>query len=147
MKVNKQFAVVITLAAVAAGLGTAATTVKPEKKKSETQFVNLKVLPKDISSKDLQEIMADDFEDGLGVSCGFCHANAKDGHGLDFVSDAKPEKEIARAMMRMTIGINKKYFKIKHPVIGKAGLTVTCNSCHKGVASRMKKQRQSKLIP
>lgn len=135
MKVNKQFAVVITLAAVAAAMGTAATTVKPKKKKPETPvFVNLKVLPKNISSKDLQEMMSDDFEDGLGVSCGFCHANAKDGHGLDFASDAKPEKEIARAMMRMTMRINKKYFKIKHPVIGKAGLTVTCNTCHKGVA-------------
>ena len=135
MKVNKQFAVVITLAAVAAAMGTAATTVKPEKKKPETtQFVNLKVLPKDISSKDLQEIMADDFEDGLGVSCGFCHANAKDGHGLDFASDSKPEKEIARQMMRMTIGINKKWFKIKHAQLGSTALTVTCNTCHKGVA-------------
>jgi len=135
MKVNKKFAVVITLAAVAAAMGTAATTVTPEKKKPDApKFVNLKVLPKNIRSKDRQEMMSDDFEDGLGVSCGFCHANAKDGHGLDFASDAKPEKEIARAMMRMTLGINKKYFKIKHPVIGKAGLTVTCNTCHKGVA-------------
>jgi hypothetical protein len=56
------------------------------------------------------------------------------GHGLDFVSDAKPEKEIARAMMRMTLGINKKYFKIKHPLIGNAGFTVSCTTCHKGQA-------------
>src|SRR3569833_975193 len=79
-------------------------------KKEEVKYTNLKVLPKDISSKELQEIMADDFEDGLGVSCGFCHANAKDGHGLDFASDAKPEKEITRAMMRMTLRIIKKFF-------------------------------------
>ncbi len=102
--------------------------------KSEVKYTNLKVLPKNISSKDLQEIMADDFEDGLGVSCGFCHADAKDGHGLDFASDAKPEKEIARAMMRMTLGINKKYFKVKHPAIGSNALTVTCTTCHKGEA-------------
>jgi len=102
--------------------------------KNEVKYTNLKVLPKDISSKDLQEIMADDFEDGLGVTCGFCHANAKDGHGLDFASDAKPEKEIARAMMRMTLGINKKYFKVKHPAIGSNALTVTCTTCHKGEA-------------
>ena len=102
--------------------------------KKEVMYTNLKVLPKDISSKDLQEIMADDFEDGLGVTCGFCHANAKDGHGLDFVSDAKPEKEITRAMMRMTLGINKKYFKVKHPNIGSNALTVTCTTCHKGEA-------------
>ena len=102
--------------------------------KNEVKYTNLNVLPKDISSKDLQEIMADDFEDGLGVTCGFCHANAKEGHGLDFASDAKPEKEIARAMMRMTLGINKKYFKMKHPAIGSNALTVTCTTCHKGEA-------------
>lgn len=102
--------------------------------KKEVRYTNLKVLPKDINSKDLQGIMADDFEDGLGVTCGFCHANAKDGHGLDFASDAKPEKEIARAMMRMTLRINKKYFKIKHPHIGGDALTVTCATCHKGEA-------------
>ena len=80
--------------------------------KTSTQFANLKVLPKDISSKDLQGIMADDFEDGLGVSCGFCHASASGGHGLDFASDAKPEKEIARRMMRMTLDLNKKYLNV-----------------------------------
>ena len=113
-------------------IGAAATTSKP--KKAEEQYVNLKVLPKDISSKDLQGLMTDDFEDGLGVSCNFCHANAKDGHGLDFASDAKPEKEIARAMMRMTIGINKKYFKLKHPALGSSALVVNCSTCHRGEA-------------
>lgn len=96
-------------------------------------YRNLKVLPKDIASKDLQGIMADDFEDGLGVSCGFCHASAAGGHGLDFASDAKPEKSIARAMMRMTIALNKKYFGVHKPKLGGQGLTITCVTCHKGV--------------
>jgi len=100
--------------------------------KTGTQFENLKVLPKDISSKDLQGIMADDFEDGLGVSCGFCHASAAGGHGLDFVSDAKPEKEIARRMIRMTLDLNKEYFKVHKPRIGSNALTITCATCHKG---------------
>jgi hypothetical protein len=100
--------------------------------KTGTQFENLKVLPKDISSKDLQGIMADDFEDGLGVSCGFCHASAPGGHGLDFASDAKPEKEIARRMMRMTLDLNKKYFHVRKPGIGSNTLTITCATCHKG---------------
>jgi hypothetical protein len=112
-------------------ISSVAATTSPKK---EVKYINLKVLPKDISSKDLQEIMTDEFEDGLGVTCGFCHADAKDGHGLDFASDAKPEKEIARAMMRMTLGINKKYFKVKHPNIGSNALTVTCTTCHKGEA-------------
>jgi cytochrome c553 len=103
-------------------------------KDPERPYSNLKVLPKDIASKDLQRIMIDEFEDGLGVSCNFCHARGKDSVHLDFASDAKPEKEIARSMMRMTLAINKKFFKIKHPVIGDASLAATCNTCHRGVA-------------
>ena len=128
MKRKKQFTVLIGLAA-AIVLGSAASPPKAPK----NQYENLKVLPKDISSKDLQGIMTDDFEDGLGVDCGFCHAPASNGHGLDFASDAKPEKEIARAMMRMTLTINKKFFKASRPMLGSAALTVTCATCHKGV--------------
>ena len=108
----------------------AATAIKTP----EEQYVDLKVLPKNIGSKDLQKIMVDDFEDGLGVSCNFCHATDKTTGKFDFASDEKPEKNIARSMMRMTIGINKKYFKVKHPLIGTNALTVTCNTCHNGVA-------------
>lgn len=129
MKMNKKLAVIIGFGAVVS-ISIAAGSGKPE----EPHYENLKVLPKNISSKVLQGIMVDDFQDALGVTCSFCHANAKDGHGLDFASDAKPEKAIARAMMRMTIGINKKYFKVKHPLIGSNALTVTCNTCHKGEA-------------
>jgi ribosomal protein L24E len=129
MKLRKKLMIPGLLACVVIS-SVAATTSS----KKEVKYTNLKVLPKDIRSKDLQEIMADDFEDGLGVTCGFCHADAKDGHGLDFVSDDKPEKEIARAMMRMTLGLNKKYFKVKHPAIGSNALTVTCTTCHKGEA-------------
>ena len=95
-------------------------------KTGKRSFENLEVLPKDISSKDLQGIMSDDFEDGLGVSCGFCHAPAAGGHGLNFVSDARPEKEIARRMMRMTLDLNKKYFNARKPRIGSDALTITC---------------------
>jgi hypothetical protein len=123
----------LTVLTLLAGIVILGSAVPPGKEK-KGQYENLKVLPKDISSKALQEIMTDDFEDGLGVSCGYCHASAAGGHNLDFVSDAKPEKEIARAMMRMTIALNKKYFKVKHPVLGGAMLTVTCVTCHKGQA-------------
>jgi len=111
-------------------IAVAATIKTPE----PVKYTNLKVLPKNISSRELQSIMADDFEDGLGVSCGFCHANAKDGHGLDFASDAKPEKEISRTMMRMTLDLNKRWLQNKHPKIGDAALVVQCNTCHKGQA-------------
>jgi hypothetical protein len=113
-------------------VGLIATVMLCAAKTGMRPFGNLKVLPKDISSKDLQGIMADDFEDGLGVSCGFCHASAAGGHGLDFVSDAKPEKEIARRMMRMTLDLNKKYFNVRKPLIGSNTLTINCATCHKG---------------
>ncbi|GAA3968518.1 c-type cytochrome [Mucilaginibacter dorajii] len=129
MKINRKLKVIVVLAAVVS-ITAGATINKP----GPRLYTNLKVLPKNITSKELQGIMADDFEDGLGVSCGFCHAANKDGHGLDFASDAKPEKEIARAMMRMTLGINKKYLKLKHPKIGDATLVVSCTTCHKGQA-------------
>lgn len=115
-------------------VGLAGISAKPPVKDAPGGYVNLKVLPKKISSRELQGIMTDDFEDGLGVSCGFCHAANKGGRGLDFASDAKPEKGIARAMMRMTLRLNKQYFKVRHPVLGSTALTITCVTCHKGQA-------------
>lgn len=102
--------------------------VKPPK----GQYTNLQVLPADISAKQLNKIMVDEFEDGLGVTCVFCHAENKDTHKPDYASDEKPEKEIARAMMRMTSGINEQYFELKHPMVGDSIIAVTCNTCHNG---------------
>jgi cytochrome c553 len=129
MKIKRKFLMIAVLAVPVTIM--AATT---KSKAPEEQYVNLKVLPKNISSKDLQKIMVDDFEDGLGVSCNFCHSADKSTGQLDFAADGKPEKEIARSMMRMTLGINKKYFKVKHPELGSNAITVTCNTCHNGVA-------------
>jgi hypothetical protein len=103
-----------------------------ERSPEKNEYENLQVLPKDISSKELQHIMVDEFQDGLGVGCGFCHAQKKGSLLLDYASDEKPEKEIARNMMRMTMEINNKYFEVEKPVIGNDLLVVTCTSCHKG---------------
>src|SRR6476620_12543268 len=99
---------------------------------AKNEYKNLKVLPENISSKNLSKIMIDDFEDGLGVSCTFCHAQGKDSLRLDYASDAKPEKQIARRMMTMTMGINKKYFGLKHPSLGDSVLAINCITCHNG---------------
>lgn len=101
---------------------------------ADDKFINLKVLPKNISSKELSKIMVDEFQDDLGVSCNFCHAENKDTHRPDYSSDEKPEKQIARYMMRMTIGINKKFFKLHRPMIGDSTLQITCGTCHHGQA-------------
>src|SRR6266516_2674622 len=106
--------------------------IEPAYQKNE--FKNLKVLPKDISSKALQQIMVDEFQDGLGVGCNYCHASEKGSLHLDYASDEKPEKEIARSMMLMTMDINKKYFGVEQPLIGDSLLTISCSSCHHGTA-------------
>ena len=101
----------------------------PEKK---PVFRNLQVLPKNITQKQLSAIMVDQFQDELGVSCNFCHAENKDTHKPDYISDEKPEKQIARLMMQMTNRINKKYFNIGHAMIGDSTSVVTCGTCHQG---------------
>ncbi|MDB5019278.1 MAG: c-type cytochrome [Pedobacter sp.] len=98
------------------------------------KFTNLKVLPKDISGDDLNKIM-DGYKTALGVKCNFCHAAGKaDPKRLDFASDEKPEKNIARGMMKMTSKINKKYFHVKGAEAPNAVLAVNCISCHNGKA-------------
>ena len=111
-------------------LATAATNIS---KPDDEPYTNLQVLPKDISHADMQKIMVDEFEDSIGVSCGFCHAQKKDSDKLDYASDAKPEKQIARQMLKMTLNLNRDYFKIENPSIGiQSNVAVTCNTCHKG---------------
>jgi hypothetical protein len=127
MKINKKFMIIATLV-VAVTISVAAI----EPRKPGDEFTNLKVLPKDISSKALQKIMVDEFQDGLGVGCNYCHAQEKGSLHLDYASDEKPEKEIARSMMLMTMDINKKYFGVEHPVIGDSILTISCSNCHHG---------------
>jgi hypothetical protein len=78
------------------------------------------------------------FNKDLGVNCGFCHVRTEEGK-MDFVSDKKGEKEIARSMMRMTNKINKKYFHVKRPMVGDSISVVTCFTCHHGSAIIEKK--------
>jgi hypothetical protein len=101
-------------------------------KKTETAFKNLKVLPKNISQKELSAIMVDQFQDELGVSCNFCHSENRETHKPDYASDEKPEKQIARLMMQMTNRINRKYFKLGHAMIGDSTSIVSCGTCHQG---------------
>ena len=93
----------------------------------------LKVLPKNISHEDLDKTM-DSWKTALGVKCGFCHAPSADSnsHHLDFASDAKPEKSIARKMYQMTGKINKKFFKANKDDNGTLIPTISCITCHRG---------------
>lgn len=96
---------------------------------------NLKVLPKDISHVKLIAVMHE-FEAALNFKCSDCHARSKtDPKHLDFASDAKPEKRMAREMMRMVKKINRKYFKVKGDFADNfvnAKFEVSCYTCHHG---------------
>lgn len=129
----------VAIVAVIAIISIAATTTRPAvysdpapAGKQRHEYTNLKVLPRDISSRDLQHIMIDEFEDGLGVGCAFCHAGQQGSNKPDYASDAKPEKEIARTMMRMTLKLNARYFQVHRPGLGSPGLVITCTTCHQG---------------
>jgi len=129
-KKNLAFLLLIFFAAI----GMAAVQYTDEK------FVNLKVLPKNISSEKLEKIMSEDFQEGLGVTCNYCHVEDKTAHKFDYVSDAKPEKETAREMMRMTLELNKTNFKQEHPALGDTTLIITCYTCHHGYATPKEKK-------
>ena len=96
-----------------------------------TEFKNLQVLPKNITSDSLDRIM-DGFNASLKVDCKFCHVKDKNSDALIMEKDDKPEKEIARNMMRMTMDINKKYFQFNEEVTAAQVQAVTCYTCHKG---------------
>ncbi|MFT3937141.1 MAG: c-type cytochrome [Chitinophagaceae bacterium] len=130
MKFNRKLIVMASLAAL---ITTAVAFTKPAPA-DDNGFKNLKILPKDISHEQLGKIMHD-FNNALGVKCNFCHAPNKDTsiHHPDFASDEKPEKEIARSMMKMTLKINKKFFSVKDASFT-SQLEITCATCHHGQA-------------
>ena len=65
------------------------------------------------------------FSRSLGVRCSYCHVIG------EWAKDDKPEKDVAREMLRMTASINRdflpniKNLKSEHP-------QVTCATCHRG---------------
>jgi hypothetical protein len=94
---------------------------------------NLQVLPKTTTGPELMKVMHT-FEAQVGVECGFCHATDETTHRLNFASDAKPEKNTARVMMRMTHDINEKYLtQINDPDhADHPAPPVSCGTCHRG---------------
>lgn len=106
-------------------------TALPTAAQIPDEFTNLKMLPKDISKRELVNIMRS-WTGALGVRCNFCHV-AKDPTDLssyDFASDDKEEKRASHIMMEMAGEINKTYLpKLEH----EGGARVRCITCHHGV--------------
>ncbi len=128
-------------ALVTFGASTAAQTPKDPSGENNTARdqqsypapTNLKVLPKQITGKQLHDIM-EKWTLSLGVECGACHTNdpghvGPDGKpSLKFADDSKPMKEVARSMYIMTEGINTNYIS----KLEGSGMPTTCGTCHRG---------------
>ena len=109
-----------------------AGTIKPHNK-----YKNLKVLPQDITEKQLDSTMLA-YNKALQVTCGFCHVKRADlsgiahpGDTLDFALD-KGMKDYARKMIRLSIDINKNYFYSDTTIRPEFVNVVSCNTCHRG---------------
>lgn len=103
-------------------------------------FTNLQVWPKDTSRAVIMQFM-NAFGDSLGVQCNYCHVE-REGK-LDYASDDKREKRVARQMILLRDSINV----VLPAIVGKpagAGPTsgdghtgmpvrVLCSSCHRGL--------------
>jgi hypothetical protein len=90
---------------------------------------NLKVLPKDMSGDDVDKLMHQ-YQQYLGVPCGYCHEQNPETKQTDYASDENPIKETARFMISMTSDINNKYLS----QLGDRRYAdpITCGNCHRG---------------
>ncbi len=98
----------------------------------ENPVQNLKVLPDTISGDELRKQMVG-FAQSLGVRCWYCHDDSKGKKlsEINFAADTKPQKEIAREMIRMSQSINNEHIsKVKN--INPAADNVACMTCHRG---------------
>jgi hypothetical protein len=123
---SRDLAVAIIAAVVATVPAVSSHAQIPDK------FTNLKVLPKDIQKQDLVKIMRG-FSTSLNVRCIHCHKgdDALDLSKVDFASDDKETKLIARAMMGMTKNINTT-LQADIGAMRPNHLEVTCYTCHHG---------------
>jgi len=127
MRINKKILLVTILCGIA-------VLAQSFTQKDDDKPQNLKILPKNISEKELHDIMRG-YCMSLGVRCNFCHVSEQvEGQAkpkFDFASDDKPEKNIARNMMKMTQAINENY--IGKMIGGDHALEqIACVTCHMG---------------
>ena len=90
---------------------------------------NLRVLPRDSSAADIRMLM-DRYNEELGVTCDYCHAQDARTQKLDYVSDDNPAKQTARVMIAMLNDINSKYLAQLDDQ--KYASAVSCGNCHRG---------------
>ena len=102
------------------------------------EFTNLQMLPKDIGKQKLVGIMRD-WAGGLGVRCNHCHVGPENLQGMDFATDEKEAKRVARVMIEMSRAINKQYVGSWAEGEEEKHQTVACFTCHRGQPKPPKK--------
>ena len=118
---------------ILAAAGIAAMPLPPEK----PDWKNLKIIPKNTDDAQMERLMYR-MTHQLGVTCIYCHPYTKPDvfpKRVDFVTDEKPEKQIARKMMFMTDRLNKKYFSFTNKYDDESirSAVITCTTCHQGL--------------
>ncbi len=88
---------------------------------------NLQVLPKTMTQQEVVAVMRT-FTQGLGVMCDHCHVGTQ----ADRAKDDKPEKAVARKMMKMVMAINDDFLKDVGTAPEPGKQKVTCFTCHRG---------------
>jgi hypothetical protein len=112
----------------------AATPALAQNRFPPDSLVNLKVLPRAMTPREVVDVMRG-FTRALGVRCSTCHLG-EEGQPLttyDFASDERRGKLVAREMMRMTQTINEQTIA-RLPERPDSSLQVTCATCHRGVS-------------
>jgi hypothetical protein len=100
---------------------------------------NLQVLPKDLTGQQVHEIM-EHWAGDLGVHCDTCHAADPNNVGpngrprMNFASDEKDEKKMARVMYTMTEDLKANYVAKVAAMdkMAEPAAPVTCGTCHRG---------------
>ena len=98
--------------------------------------MQLKVLPDTWSRQQVGALMQT-FNTSLGVQCSHCHAEDPDAPAplpgqnprLAHALDTKPEKEVARAMIKMTMDLNT---ASRQPGEDVTVEKISCFTCHRG---------------
>ena len=120
-------------------LATAALLARPDRGSAQGRFPpdsfkNLKVLPKTIDQRTLINTMRG-FAQALGVRCVYCHVGREEQplDSVNFASDDKRPKRVARVMMHMVMHINEEHLA-EVPDRPEPVVEVRCATCHRGVA-------------
>src|SRR5207248_4145202 len=93
----------------------------PQEKTVEQTRKNIKVLT-GMPDSQLIPVM-NFFATSMGRRCNFCHVNNQG--QWDYASDAKPEKNTAREMIKMVLDINKTTARLNLDA-------ASCYTCHRG---------------